>query len=456
MSRKRTPKETIQKKYEATISRESLMKTPKDHRKITELKNPHNVTVDEEKANEMGITTHRTREAFDSVKKKHREPALNLLPRKEFQNKDTLSVAYNTSNIPPNNDTYKNLMVINASLHNERPTKKYPLEQLVDLGLFTPHSQSMDEKQLALSTQFNNQAKKELMQVLHHPNDATTTATQNNAIITLGREVVGKNDENQNSTNIKISLTLGQQNYSFGYTRYASNEPRNFTFGVYDNEKLALSEQLFLHDPLDDTVPYGSIPTSFNAFRKLTEENRSKYDNRNNVLNDAAEMVPMSVTEYVNREHVKRFRRRPSNNEALCVSGERCYFYTFTNDPDIRYIGQVFYTQKQIDDGEYDRRKPGMCIDCLLVKWTLEVMDNISKEYSPKQPINHFSFIVGEGEYHSDCMLDKIFNGRVTGIVGHVPFYDANHRDVCSMKVIDLKTNTTRDEVFIGEVGMDF
>jgi hypothetical protein len=436
----------LHKKYEATINKESFAKPVKDVRKITDLKNPRNVTLDEEKANEIGLTLQNTRDAFETTKRK-RDDQQHLVPLRENQRKETLSIRANEKGAEEPSDIYRNMMLINSKLHQERNKKALPLEQLTKLGLLTTQKKTIDERQQSMATQLKENCdlmRDQLIQLTHNGENALSSSSS--SIITLKREISSKKrrvSENQNSMNVKLSLMLGQQSRPFGYTRYASSDQKTYTFQIFDTEKDELRRAFFQSDPLEDETPYGSIPSKFNLFHQLMRDNRTKYESRNAAMSTASSLVPRTPLEYLNREQIKqKYRRRPQSNDVQCVNGTRCLFYTFTTDPDIRYVGCVF--------------SQSLCYDCFLARLTLEVMDNISKERSQEFPINQFSVIVGEGEYSADCMLPVTFNNIITGIVGHVPRYDAKNRFVGTMVLRDLVKNTTFTETYIAETGMDF
>jgi hypothetical protein len=439
----------LHKKYEATINKEPFAKPVKDVRKITDLKNPRHVTLDEEEANEIGLTLQNTRDAFESKKRK-RDQQLQLVPLRENQKKTTLSIRANEEGAEEPTDIYRNIMLINSKNHQERIKKVLPLEHLATLGLLTTQKKSIDERQQSMSTQLKENCdlmRDQLIQLTHHGESAllpSASSSSSASGITLKREVPNKKrrpNENPNSMNVKLCLMVGQQSRPFGYTRCASSDQKTYTFQLFDTEKDELRMKFFQSDPLEDETPFGSLPTSFNLFHRLTRENRAKYESRNTAA--ASSLVPRTPLEYLNREQIKqKYRRRPPVNAPTCINGTRCLFYTFTMDPDVRYVGGVFAEL--------------LCYDCFLARLTLEVMDNISKERSQEFPINQFSVIVGEGEYSADCMLPVTFNNIITGIVGHVPRYDAKNRFVGTLVMHDLVKNTTYTESYIAETGMDF
>jgi hypothetical protein len=438
-SSKATDTKALHKIYATTLNKEPITKTVKSTRKVTDLRDPCSATIDEEKAREMGINIRNTRESIESTKKRSLSAA-QLIPLRENQTKETLCVRLNTQGAEEPENIYKNIMLINARLYEDRNNKVLPLEQMVMLGALTPQQKSLDDRQRSMAEQLNENSQlmqDQLKQLNHHGREvlSSQTVASNKEVIVKKRRI-----NNESKTSVKINLLLDQTIRPFGYTRFASNDQKTFTFDLFDTDKDALRREFFQSDPLEDETPYYSLPIRFNMFRKLTEQFGEQYARRMDDIETT--LVPKTPLKYFTKESIKQnYRRRPRNKEQVCVNGTRCLFYTYTNDPDIRYIGVVFADE--------------ICYDCFLAKMTLQVMDNISKECSQKSAINFFSVIVGEGEYSAAFMQPVIFNNIVTGIVGHVPRYDAKNRYVGEMTTRHLD-GTTRTESYIAETGMDF
>jgi hypothetical protein len=378
------------RKYASTLNKEPLSKPTKTQRKITELKNPYNVTIDEEDARlEYGLRLENTREAYESNKRKRIDDedtefpqhaqALHLMPQRQNQTKDTLTIESNLTGRIYDNDVYENLRQVNGKLYAEREAKVFPLEKLVSLGLVTPQKYTLDERQDSISRQLHAKCdtmKLQLAQIRHQPPQPITLQKQQKRQenVTLVKELSRKADinENQNSTNVKLTLLLGQQTHPFGYTRFASNDHRNFTFKVYDEEKEKLRANFFQSDPLEDETPFGSIPLKFNIYHRLVAQNQKKYENYEERMTRGNTLTPLSSHEYLNKEERKKYRRRPGPDTPLCSNGIRCLFYTFSNDPEIQYIGAAFFTPKQLERMEDNKKNKstmrGLCIDCLEIR----------------------------------------------------------------------------------------
>jgi hypothetical protein len=502
-SRKREPKKssnpaTTRKKYENSINAPVPVKQQKDQRKVTELKNPRDTNIDKEEAAKMNIQFGTTREAFSSLKRKadpddckqsQHGHATHLLPQRKNQNRDTLSIRGNVVGIEEGDDLRKQLIARNEVFHSQRGETTFALEELVSLNLLSTRTPTIDDRQRSLANQYRerdeNFMKSQLIQlsrsslspnILANPSPTTVTTPSTSTAVTVTREVTKKRRVTKkeddvggggtvSTASVKISFMFNGLNDIFCYERRASIDHKKYIFGLYDADKKAREEEFFKDDRLEDETPYFSLPSQFKLFHNLVEVNMKKYQARARSTENASSMVPKTNLEEINRDYVRQFRMRPRPGQQLCSMGTQCYFYTFSPDPEVRYIGQVFRTPSQLD--AYNKSREWwinsdkfdcnvLCIDCLLVKWTKECMDNIAKERSQKLPINHFTLLVGEGEYNASCMLDCVFNKLSTGIVGCVPEYDAKKRTVEIVTYRPQGSEEIITEKIIGEIGMDF
>jgi hypothetical protein len=212
---------------------------------------------------------------------------------------------------------------------------------------------------------------------------------------------------------------------------------------------------------LEEDVPPNALPSQFKIFQQLMATHYAKYQAREQVAREGSEKVARSSLEVVNRAHIRTYRYRPQPGDRTCFNGTRCYFYTISSDPEVRYVGKVFRTPNQERIEREGGRLPdtadnALCIDCLLAGWTKKNAEKFTKERAPKQPVNHFTVLVGKGEYNEACMLQNRFNNLVTGIVGKVPRYEEKNRakDDVTLRRPGQPEATT--ESYIAEIGMDF
>lgn len=470
------------KKYRDDIHIEPKTKEQKQGRKITDLKNPTDVTLDSIKAKEeMGIVSGTTRESFESAKRKRiendehqRAVARKLIPKRENQTKNTLAIQnihgkltdFNETDQVPEKSLITELVDINLNYHKERATTQFPLEKLVTLGLLTAHVPSLNDKQQSMSRQLRDDGKflnTQLEQLIQKNRELppteeksllttkTTTTSSKKSLNTMKKSVT---PGSQTSATVKLSLVGGNMESTLGYKRNSSASQKNHTFDDFDRDKRERGKACFLLDPLEDESPYGALPTSNKMYQSLRALNKEKYDRRDEVMKKQSSLVPKTDLEYINRDYFLEYRRRPRQGEKQCLNGTSCLFFTLTNEPDMRYIGRVFQTPNEAKNSSSERE--GLCIDCLLCKWTLHVNEMKEKSINQSHPINHFSVLVGVGQYSQKCMLEVVFNNHPTGIIGCVPKYKETYRDKNILVTRDPITDQLQQEKYIGETGMDF
>ena len=478
-------KESKTKKYRDDIKTERRTKQQKSARKITELKNPTDVTMDSQKAkDEMGMVIGTTRESFASAKRKRvesdqhqRAVARKLIPKRENQTKNTLAIQgihgkltdFNLTDQPSENSLAMELIDINLHYHKERNITQFPLEKLVSLGLLTAHVPSIPDKQASMSRQLAEDENFIRTQLEHLTGNTTkhigegesvtklpvttkeATKTGNRSVSSIKKTVT---PGSQSSATVKLSLVAGSMETVLGYKRNSSASQKCSTFEYFDRDKIERGDACFLLDPLEDESPFGGLPTSNNMFQEMRAENIEKYEKRGESMKKQSSLVGKPDLEEINRDYFTKYRRRPRSGEAICLNGTNCLFYTYSNDPEIRYIGRVFLTPNE--EKRATKKSDGLCIDCLLFKWTLHVNEMKEKSIPQSHPINHFGVLVGVGQYSQSCMLDVSFNNHQTGIVGCVPKYSEKFRDKGVLTTRDPVTDLLIQEKYICESNMDF
>jgi len=529
-AKKRGKNESSQlKKFEHSVLKEKPAKPAKESRRVAELKQPRHVSIDERRTAEMGLSMNTTREGFEAKKRARvveraggggaevqHALATTLLPARQNQTRAALGArpGRGAAPRPEGGEMYRELLSINTELYAEREETTFPLEGLVSIGLFSAHALSLNEKQERAGVQLAQGP--DFMRAQLHQVDRFGIGAcgggggeqggrlqpPNTMVISRGGGSDAKRRriddgsgggaatdpdpaERHQAASVKLSTTLGGPvNFAFLYEKRASNEHKKYTFSEFDRGRAEIRAHFFLNDPLDDEVPYGSPPYRFKLFRELQAANYAQYKARIEAPRDAASHFPRPELEVINRAYITHYRKRPRDGEATCAHGTRCRFYLFRTDPALRYVGRVFLTPRQAnaarareeEEGDTARAaSPLLCIDCLLCKWTWECVDNIANEVQQSVPMNHFSVIVGEGEYAQACMLPVRYNKLATGVVGCVPWYDVHQR---MMKTVTsggsgtggAATEDASDpggtaprrkylidtESYVAEIGMDF
>jgi hypothetical protein len=523
----RTPKKTtsesaMRNKYEKSIATKPAVKKPKDTRKVTGLKDPCAINMDAAKARDMDVEVGITPEIQVSLKRKaDHAPCVHLPPLRQHQCRDTLAIRTNQSSdgatallalepgsgndsdendiVDSDVDLYKELRKTNESLYKQRNENTFPLDALVNLGLLSTQTLSLDSRQSALAAQYADSATfmrdqlKQLIRMPPLPNNtngplvlgnvrgkkaiAVSRTTTKKAGVArkkvknsdMDEEGGGDEEEEEEeeeedgpiSSSIKLSGIFTPLNFKCSYVRHSSNVFRNHTCKIYDSDRERATARFFAGDSLEDDVPANALPGHFKIFQQLMASHYEKYQAREQVSREGSAQVPRSSLEEVNRAHIRDYRYRPLPGDRTCFNGTRCYFYTISSDPEVRYVGKVFRTPRQ----EKIEREGGtlpdtpdnaLCIDCLLAGWTKKNAEKYSKERAPRHPINHFTVLVGKGEYNESCMLQNRFNNLVTGIVGKVPRYDEKNRAKDDVTLRRLGQQEATTESYIAEIGMDF
>lgn len=431
----------LKKRYEASVvTNKKPLRPPKEAapRKVKDMKNPRDVSIDAEGARALDAVLNQNGKRSAAAQE---ALVTRLLPARADQSRDNLSIRANRTPQTPrpenrveenSNDLYRELIDVNAHLYRQRAEGTFALEDLVRLRLLSPQALTPSDKQARQASQLARDAdfmRAQLEQLARAPPLAEAAAQpQNTSVLTkeavraarLGKPVL-----------VKVGLVFGALNYAFGYERRASSDHRDFVQTEYARDKAARRARFFAGDALDDAVPYRSAPARFKMFRDLQAANLARYRHRMALHGETLERLPRADLELVNRAYITRFRRRPRADQQLCFRGVRCRFYTFPTDAALRYVGRAFFTERQLAGGEAAcaaANPQALCIDCLLERLTLQCLDNIANERPQTQPLNHFSCIVGEGEYGQAAMLPVKFNKLETGIVGCVPWYHENNR----------------------------
>lgn len=121
------------------------------------------------------------------------------------------------------------------------------------------------------------------------------------------------------------------------------------------------------------------------------------------------------------------------------------------------YVGREFLLP---DEKPTPPDKPAkFCIDCLLVHWRDRACRATNEGATHVQQINTFTVMTEYGEYGAHVLMNETDEaGRPTGIVGKVPFWSRNFRDVQTIpdEVARAFGLAEHQRYMIVEVNMDF
>lgn len=450
-----------------------------DHEKLDKISNPRDITIDHKKREMMGLNK-RSRNDMEN--------ASQIMPLPKNQTKETLSIKkpsdlgdmYNELG----NKTCMELYRINIDLNRKRNRHEFPMEELIAVNILSPYVMSLDEQQNRMSKQGQVDIKYVADQFiqLHHSGDDDTIRRDYLSQklledgdksekelssfdpLDLSLKKRRKRNKSEGLTTVKLKTVFNRFEFPFGFESSDSTTNRLFLTQEHTTDAEKRKKLCYIYDKIERNTEFCLAPKRYKMFRQLVHTHMEKYKQRDNLLKDAVDMIPLTDLEEVSREYITFYRQKPTDqNIQLCFNGQNCVCYTFSTDPLVRYIGISFFTERQLEQKKNGIRlthnEEGLCIDCLLKEWTLKHTNNIARGFQPKCAFNHFTVIVGEGQYNQDCMLKPYYNRRLTGIMGHVPRYDRNKREVImiSKRQLDKKgVSPVSHDNYIGEAGMDF
>ena len=244
-------------------------------------------------------------------------------------------------------------------------------------------------------------------------------------------------------------------------------------------------KQFFIDDQLENEagepvawleegdVPRHRPPRSLGMYRDLEAQFGVAWNERLSVLKESASRVPKFDDEPpITMQWIESYRLRAVSGDELCSRGAACKFNTFSKKDNLRYIGRVFETPREVRDREahlascgktplYVRNTKRLCIDCLLYDLTIQCYENAGSENVPLVQINYFTVLCEVDQYKRDGVMLPVMmngNGKPTGIVGDVPAYSTSHRISMPIKIQQIEGDnfvhiTTN---YLAETGMDF
>jgi hypothetical protein len=300
------------------------------------------------------------------------------------------------------------------------------------------------------------------------------------------------------------------QSVSFNGRTYKNELPNTIhDFKINREERSCefyIKDQLEI-DKVEGKAVYMKPTLHYKMFNDLTATHYASFEKRMEVINDSIKNTPKFIDEApLSKKYIDSYRRRPGPGDELCSNGSMCLFKTWSTDPNITYVGKVFYTKRErriLAEHIKAKRKPTisitkkttitsledarnathemlsqkteftegkevikginnhskLCIDCLLQDFSTKCYDNISSGRPQETQINHFSVKVEEGEYTDTVMLLTNLNSRPTGIVGYVPRYNKTKRVsvvIQERNIIGFNKFEEKTTNYIAETNMDF
>ena len=438
-----------------------------------------------------------------------------------------------------------NIINDNENNMNNRNNGSYilPMERLVENGYISYYNLNVKDTLYSIT----NETKDDIYFIMDEEKQKLLYEKQQNPSLLKKRRVKNKkqHDDQQDddlddveSTTSRIAIPFGQILSFFGYQLRTGKSELNDTIEEFNKDKEIRKIKFFEDDQLEDDddeeeiekeeeynnqyeegsdmdiegytrpkvkkkkdIIFDQVPVECKMLKQLKEKNYFKYKHRNEINKDISSRVPKFKDEPpLSKEYIKFYRFRPDSTEKLCNNGVNCLMNTCSKEENLCYIGKVFYTPRQMEvrrskelnlntedkewyDDEHEKNYNGLCIDCILAKFTMLCYQNVAgpkyynkkeeeeegeKEFNeyfskiniPIRQFNHFSVKVEKSEYGEHCMLPVMVNNKPTGIVGKVPMYSSNHRTpvIIRAKEIDEKNNEFKKYIsnYLSSTGEDF
>ena len=410
---------------------------------------------------------------------------INVMPDRSRQTVETLALGVEQLDVLPVSYSDVDVGMTLKRLNYERPPPpSFPLQELMgDQGFFSKNNEHVEHVLKCIIKDKRNDIDFSKFNKTGLPDNANDPdARRKHAAGSKHSLLSGGGPNNGDTCTKKLNHILGNSFYQYGYNRRRP-EAQYKKMKVLDSaDRLERFREFYKYDQLDeDETNYGEAPNNSKMFRKLRRDNGEKFNRRNEQLRLSAALTPKADVEEISKEQILEARQPPGTGDALCSNGAKCIFNTFSPDKTARYIGKVFYTERErakivkdqiegksmeMDDfdeeaeeeEEESHNKHRLCIDCLFKRWTIQWAINISHEIVPERQINYFTVQCKPGQYSPHCMLSMLENNKPTGIVGNVPRFSLNNRRIVTHqrhRRTESKYETVSVPVLV-ETGMDF
>jgi len=445
---------------------------------------------------------------------------LTVLPRRENQNEYTLSPSIKRKgefastddmelNIVKTTEEYNHDFI--SQMINESTTKSinnnlnkldiFPMEDLLTKGFmpFNPYpirdalcvasnellrEVNMIKTKRSLIEAANNQA------LLNNTNKNNTFSrnkkkrlkNNNGSAVSVNNISSNIDESNNDDSNTQKQVQFNWDIPCYGFNNNTGKTALHETIREFYKDYEERQKIFFLDDELElESEYYGSgsgtkkknkqlhrPPRSFACFRLIEKQFKIRYDERLNILKDSASRTPKLDDEPpISKSWIEGYRLRPTSTDELCSKGGSCKFNILCKKDNMRYIGRVFETPREIKEKEeygvnnpnrYIRNKERLCYDCIIWDLTIKSYENVASESVPLIQMNYFTVLCEPGQFNKECMLPVVMNSKPTGITGHVPAYNSGKRISIPLKIQRIEGSTFINITtnFLSETGMDF
>lgn len=424
----------------------------------------------------------RAQRVSKKIKKKPDHPIgpLNVIPRRENQNEYTLQACNKRKGeFPPLQEEITERTLANPDYKEDI----FPIEDMLLRGFMPFYSYNIKEIICAASNELHRAS------IIINNKNATLAAStvSGDTVSTKQLTTVTKKRKTKHGD---VSTATGEQET----TQYDDNQPHNEAMTVkpasqfgwdipnygsnsttgkaelFEKVRLYYADckermgQFFIDDQLEvvngGVTPQHRPPRSFAIYNELEQQFRVRYQERLSVLKESASRVPKFDDEPpIPKQWIDSYRLRPLSTDELCSRGTSCCFNVYVKKDNMRYIGRVFETPREVKEKPtYVRNKQRFCIDCLLDSWTDGTYEVVAGESVPLMQRNYFTVLCESGQYNENCMLPTMMNNKPTGITGHVPAYNKNKRISIPIKIQQIEGSHFYhiSTNYLAETGMDF
>jgi hypothetical protein len=212
----------------------------------------------------------------------------------------------------------------------------------------------------------------------------------------------------------------------------------------------------------DPDLPFGLTPNSYPMFNSFMRELKPLWQQRVAHGNEAAEHMPRAQVERHDQKRRQWYRRHynpltelPCENKSQCIvcvlanqEGQSKWAYALPKF--LTFDEETEHNARRAAAVPVSQDKPGPCIECIDYRITQQVLYNNLATGAPQEFLNKYSVHVGVGGYAREGMIPEKIDGVKTPIAGHVPIWDAGHRQ------FDPLPGGTAEQMLLREVNMDF